>query len=719
MIFFREFCLLTSVIFLFFGAFVLYKGQTRLLNRMWFAVSVSISLWSLGLGFMSYAPSFKTAFFWLKWFHYGFGAIFIPVLYLHFTLVLVGKENYCKKLLFSCYFLTAIFFISNVFDLFATVKVKPPFEFYTHPKLFYWPYTCFFFVIITYSLLSTLFSLKEATGLRRQQIKYHAFATICGFSGGITTFFYVFDVNILPYGYYTVFIYNLIMTYAIVRFNLMDIRLAITKAGIFIVSYIPVLLLPYIVGHFTKSWLLSTSLAIILATIGPTVYRSIQRKAEANLLIDQRRYQSTLIQAARGMVKIRDLSRLVTLITHICAKAVRTRTAYMFLHNADNNIYQLVSSRYSLTDKEELFVNENHPIVEYMYRARGPLVIDEILIGRDLDLSDEDKYTILNFSKEHDIHLLVPSFTEGNFLGFLALGLKSNKRAYSAEDISVFSALAHQAALAIENCQFLEESHKAQEKIFNAEKLATLGAMASGLSHQLNNRLQEFSVIAGDLIDLASCLDDKNAIPDSLTADFEYFKKGLGGIEKNVQHSSRIIRGVLDYARTEKDQDFKLVDINKVIDPAIGLLKVKHPTKDFVPSVKVEDDVPNIYGSLALLSEAFFNLIDNAYESIEQREELYRRKKLKNPEKSIEVEVVAKDDHLYITVTDNGLGIKKEDEAKMYAPFFTTKSSVKSGTGLGMYVIKRIIEDDHKGKLWFDSEYLHGCTFFVSLPLSK
>ena len=75
-----------------------------------------------------------------------------------------------------------------------------------------------------------------------------------------------------------------------------------------------------------------------------------------------------------------------------------------------------------------------------------------------------------------------------------------------------------------------------------------------------------------------------------------------------------------------------------------------------------------------------------------------------------------KDRHSLITISDNGVGIKDEDKAKIFAPYFTTKSSYKSGTGIGVYVVRRMIEENHKGKIWFESEYLKGTTFFIQLP---
>jgi hypothetical protein len=81
------------------------------------------------------------------------------------------------------------FFICNILGFFATVEVKPPFNFYTEPKLIYYFYTITFFLTIGYSLFLTIKEYKNNSEIRRQQIKYHALATIGGFSGGTTAFF--------------------------------------------------------------------------------------------------------------------------------------------------------------------------------------------------------------------------------------------------------------------------------------------------------------------------------------------------------------------------------------------------------------------------------------------------------------------------------------------------------------------------------------------------
>ena len=81
----------------------------------------------------------------------------------------------------------------------------------------------------------------------------------------------------------------------------------------------------------------------------------------------------------------------------------------------------------------------------------------------------------------------------------MIIGEKNNKDVFTKEDLDIFKMLARQTSLAIENCIFFDEYKQAQEKIFTAEKLASIGGLAEGVAHQIRNRLNEFSLISGEL----------------------------------------------------------------------------------------------------------------------------------------------------------------------------------------------------------------------------
>jgi signal transduction histidine kinase len=124
--------------------------------------------------------------------------------------------------------------------------------------------------------------------------------------------------------------------------------------------------------------------------------------------------------------------------------------------------------------------------------------------------------------------------------------------------------------------------------------------------------------------------------------------------------------------------------------------------------------LPKIIGNFTELQEVFFNLIDNAYDAMMQRKE-----ELKEDGYRPTIEIKAEprgNKWINIVLRDNGIGIKLEDQNKIFTPFFTTKLSSKKGTGLGLYVIRKLIEENHKGKVIYRSEYMKGTRVYVTLP---
>ena len=125
----------------------------------------------------------------------------------------------------------------------------------------------------------------------------------------------------------------------------MDVKLAFTRTGIFVAVYSLVLGIPFAIAFLGKEklqfyfgdnwWLVPMVVLTILATVGPFIYLYIQKRAEEQLLKEQRRYQSTLSQASAGMGRIKDLKRLLELIVYIVTRAVRLdhSSVYIFDQN--------------------------------------------------------------------------------------------------------------------------------------------------------------------------------------------------------------------------------------------------------------------------------------------------------------------------------------------------------------------------------------------------
>jgi two-component system NtrC family sensor kinase len=309
--------------------------------------------------------------------------------------------------------------------------------------------------------------------------------------------------------------------------------------------------------------------------------------------------------------------------------------------------------------------------------------------------------------------VVIPCFLENKLTAFVVLGDKLSGQIYTPEDLNVFQILASQAALAIENAQFYEEAKEMQAQIAQAEKMATVGTMADGLSHQINNRFYALSLIAGDSIDTIKLTDTSKCSPE-IQEMIKQINAALERIQSNVMQGGEVVKGILKYTR-KGDEGLEPLTLDQVIDGTITMVQYKVKMQEIDLVRNYPQDLPKIKGNLVQLEEAFFNFIDNAYDSMVER-----RTTLKEPGYRGKITVTArpKEKMMEIIVQDNGMGVKSEDIKKLFTPFFTTKVSSRKGTGLGLYVIKNIITETHQGKINFESEHKVGTRFILELPLA-
>jgi signal transduction histidine kinase len=512
-----------------------------------------------------------------------------------------------------------------------------------------------------------------------------------------------------------------IITYTIARYRLLDLSIALTRTGIFIAVYTLVLGLPFALAVWLKDWLIELlgvhwwimplAAMAILATGGPFLYIYLEHRAEEQLLKEQRRYQDTLKQASIGMTRIRNLRRLLDLIAHIVTKTVKISYAAIYVYDEEKGQYLLEVSR----DKGRISVaslSPDNPLVRWIVLKRQPLVYEEV--KRLWEDSGSQLYAELEEGMRRlSAELIIPSYLEDKFVGFFVLGEKLSGRIYTPEDLNVFQVLASQAALAIENAQFYEETKQMQEQIAQAEKMATVGTMADGLSHQINNRFHALSLITGDTIDTIRTTDTSQCSPEvkEMLRGISY---ALGRIQVNVLQGSEVVDGILKYTRTG-EEGFTQLKLDDILDGTLEMVQYKVKLREIDILRDYPQDLPPIKGNLVQLEEAFFNLIDNGYDAMKERQDMLKEPGYRG---RLTISARAKDSAVEIVFADNGMGVKEENLRKVFTPFFTTKASSRKGTGLGLYVIKRIIADMHKGKIDFESKYQVGTRFIIELPLA-
>ncbi|MCX7926870.1 MAG: hypothetical protein N2606_01850 [Candidatus Omnitrophica bacterium] len=236
--------LLLSVICFILVCFTLRAARTRI-HYIWAFFNLSVALWGFSSFFLSKGFSHSFVLFWLRVAHAG--VIFIAVFFFHFVYLLC-KLSY-RNLLIFCYAQGIFFFLLNTTDYFVNpAQVTLIFnEFYFDrakgmviPLFFIlW---CFFIIL---GHIYLFLNYRQSTGFRKNQLLYLFVGTGVGFLGGITNFFPTFGVPFYPIGNFTIPLYCIIVTYAILKYQLLDIRVAITRTGLFLFVYAIVLGIPF------------------------------------------------------------------------------------------------------------------------------------------------------------------------------------------------------------------------------------------------------------------------------------------------------------------------------------------------------------------------------------------------------------------------------------------------------------------------------------------
>ncbi len=695
------------------------KNSKVSINFFLFCLAIFVWLFSYSIAFS--CVNKDAADIWLK---IGFtGVIFIPAAIFSFTFSLLQNKN-------SRYVCIVAYFISLVFTLFGwfsklLVNGYWTFSWGTYPKASYIHpllvlYMCASFSVSIILLFFNAY-LVRSKSVNFERFKYVAWSLSFGVFGSID-FIANYGLHVYPFGWLFVDIYISIIAYTIIKYRLMDTSVIFTRTGIFIAVYSLVLGIPFALAFGGREkllemigpmwWMVPLVTSTVLATVGPFIYVFVQRRAEDRLFQEQRRYQATLRQASTGMGKIKDLKRLVTMIVHIMTRTVRVEFSMVFLNDVYAKKFRLGAFRSrQARSKFRSDVDETTALVQYLKETQNPIVYDEIK-QRTQDYGDLKLARLEAELKAMDAALVVPSFIDEKLVAILVMGNKISGKTYSSDDLAVFSILANQSALAIENAQFYDEMKSTHAQLLKAEKMATIGTLADGLSHQINNRLHAMGFIAGDALDtlklghnLQMSLEVKEMVLD--------LEHAFNRIESNVQQGGEIVQGLLKYTRKD-DASVKDIGLDQLIAAALDMTQFKIKPGEIAISHEYPSDLPKIHGNFTQLQEVFFNLIDNAYDAMMQR-----RTELQENAYAPTIRIKASggsNGHLTIIVEDNGIGIQEQDKEKIFTPFFTTKLSSKKGTGLGLYVIQRLIEENHKGKVVYESKYQQGTTVYLTLP---
>jgi len=275
----------------------------------------------------------------------------------------------------------------------------------------------------------------------------------------------------------------------------------------------------------------------------------------------------------------------------------------------------------------------------------------------------------------------------------------------------------------------LDELQQTQIKLFQSEKMSSLGQLVAGVAHEINNATsfifgnisyaQEYTQNIIKLLQLyqknyPNPVAEIQSFVEEIEMNFllEDLPKLIKSMQVGADRICQIVLSLRNFSRLD-EADIKAVDIHEGLDSTLmilgHLLKGK-PNRPEIKIIKKYGDLPLVECFPGQLNQVFMNIIANAIDALEEAITI-----ILNPSINITTELT-ENNLVVISIVDNGMGIKQEAKQKLFDPFFTTKP-IGKGTGMGLSISYKIITEKHNGSLECLSQLGKGAAFIITIPL--
>ena len=229
-------------------------------------------------------------------------------------------------------------------------------------------------------------------------------------------------------------------------------------------------------------------------------------------------------------------------------------------------------------------------------------------------------------------------------------------------------------------------------QIMKSERLATIGQLAAGVAHEINNPLGTISIYAQMAL-------------DELGKDNDSCRESLGVVMKQTNRAGRIVKDLLEFAR-QSEPEMRLLNVNDVLTKAMAIITHPAELQNIRLIADLTPELPDTQGDSDKLQQVFVDIMVNALQAMPEGGALTVRTKMTESSKFMEIEI-----------TDTGCGVPQEHMSKLFDPFFSTKRTGE-GTGLGLSVALGIVEK-HNGVIDVKSKIGEGSTFTIRLPAEQ
>jgi signal transduction histidine kinase len=511
------------------------------------------------------------------------------------------------------------------------------------------------------------------------------------------------------------------MAYAIVKYRLFDIRIIVRH------GFLRLILAAFAYGTFYGAtyffqqafgsvWvgpalITGIFIALAFAIAWPFIEKLTIKFSNKFLYTSIYATQETINNLTDKLTTIIDLKEVITLITNAMLEVMNIERAGILLKSPKSSRY-LMAKVVNFDKANGISLVRDNYLTQWLEKNKKALVLEELALQYRDTADKEEKDKIRRLEKNMariQAKLVLPLISQNKIFGLIVLGNKKSGDAYTVEDIKLLETLANQAAIAIENARLYnnmqeivaEQTKDLKAKNIHLKKLLKMRSEFLNIaSHQLRTPI---SVIKGNIAELLETID-KNAPKDKQYA-YQAIKiktEKLVQIIADILYSAELDTGPFDLSDRELDKIEIVPYLTKIIkdheyeaNQKNIALKLVNPPKEPI----------FVYASEHYLEVILDNLIINAL--------IYTRDGGR-----IEIAIKPKADTVRIEVKDNGIGIPEADQKELFTKFKRARNANTmhtDGSGLGLFIVKKMIKAHPKGACGFESKLNCGSTFWIEI----
>jgi PAS domain S-box-containing protein len=674
---------------------VIYKQPKALLNRLCALVVGTFAIWSLGYGFCHTAYSANAAMFWVNVSAVGWSSFSVASFYFYLALTKKEKAIKNKVMLFSLLAIIAYFFYEQLAGNLVGEVIEKPYGWAGVWTISAYSYSFFYYYLIMAVLciyLTLDFRHKAQSAHEKLQSKVLSATAVFGLVLGSTTDIILPIIGVTNFPQVAdllVTIWGLGIVFSVTRYGLMRLT-PLTASDQIFDTMADSLLLVNVSGKITMA---NRATFDLLGT-----KESELNGSDFNTVVVENKSAEELLEETEQAGKI--LNRELCYISKKGNSIpVLVSTSAILDQTKDLIGYTVLARDMTERRRAEIAIREQRELVEGTLDSTTNMVL----------VINSDNRVILVNNAFCSFFCMKKEDTEGKSIGTIIpvtdvlegisrvllnretyINIEFKYRIGNHERVLVSKASTMRKGNVLLIITDVTEERARQAKLSVNERLVSVGEMAAGIAHELNNPLTSITMLSQMLV--------KDDMPSE-------DKEDLQTIHAEAKRAAAIVKNLLTFARKHAPER-QPAQLNRVLEDVLKLRSYEHKVNNIQVDARLDDNLPEIKVDYSQMQQVFLNLVLNAEQAMIESHHQGRL--------SVTTERV--NGHIKASVRDDGPGISEENKKKLFTPFFTTKE-VGKGTGLGLSISYGIVTN-HGGRIYAESEPGKGATFVVELPVN-